>query len=256
MIDLHSHILPGIDDGADSLEESVELARLAVKEGIQTLYATPHHKNGSYENSRISILQSVDTLNQVLRDEQIPLRIMPGQEIRIHGEMAEEVEKAELLPIGIKEGQYLLVELPSGHVPAYTKKVLFDIQLQGITPIIVHPERNAEIIERPHVLFNLVDKGALTQVTASSLAGYFGKKIKRFSQELIAANLTHFIASDAHNIKNRSFNMVHAYDEIEKEFGIDMIYFFKENAESVLLGESVYKEMPQQIKTKKFLGIF
>ncbi|PLT31778.1 tyrosine-protein phosphatase [Peribacillus deserti] len=256
MIDLHSHILPGVDDGANSIEESLELARLAVKEGIQTLYATPHHKNGSYVNERKSILKASESLNKVMQDEKIPLKIMPGQEVRIYGEIAEDVEKAELLLIGTQHGQYLLVELPSGHVPRYTERVLFDIQLLGITPIIVHPERNAEIIERPDILFNLVDKGALTQVTASSVTGYFGKKIKKFSHDLISANLTHFIASDAHNTKSRSFNMIQTYDEIEKEYGIDMIYLFKENAEAVLLGDSVYKEMPQKIKTKKFLGIF
>ncbi|WP_409295948.1 tyrosine-protein phosphatase [Peribacillus sp. SCS-26] len=256
MIDLHSHILPGVDDGARSREDSLDMARLAMREGIHTIYATPHHKNGSYENDSQSIITAVQALNLVFQEEKIDLEVKPGQEVRIYGEMAEALEARELLTIGTEDAQYLLVELPSGHVPRYTEQVLFDIQLHGVTPIIVHPERNAEIIERPDVLFNLVDKGALTQITASSITGYFGKKIKKFSQDLIENNLTHFIASDAHNIKNRSFHMMKAYDQIEKDYDIDMIYLFKENAESIVLGESVYKEAPQRVKTKKFLGIF
>lgn len=255
MIDIHCHILSGIDDGAIDLNDSLALARAAVQEGITTIIATPHHKNGRYENNKQSILQKVNELNAVLQKEQIPLTILPGQEPRIYGEILQDYEIGEILTLN-DGNQYLFIEFPSGHVPRYTEKLLFDIQLQGITPIIVHPERNQELMERPDLLYTLVEKGALTQITAASLAGLFGKKIMKFSLQLIDANLTHFVSSDAHNISNRSFKMSEAFEVIEKKYGVESVYLFKENAELLVVGKNIYKEHPSKIKTKKFLGIF
>ncbi|MFE8698115.1 tyrosine-protein phosphatase [Cytobacillus sp. FJAT-53684] len=255
MIDIHCHILSGVDDGSKDLNDSLELAKAAVKEGIHTIIATPHHKNGSYENPKQAILQKVDELNKLLTKEKIPLSILPGQEPRIYGELLADYHKDEILTLA-NGGQYLFIELPSGNVPRYTEQLLFDIQMAGLTPIIVHPERNQELIERPDVLYQLVKKGALTQITASSVAGYFGKKIKRFTSQLIDANLTHFVSSDAHNIQNRSFKMIEGLDEIEKQYGVDMVYLFTENAELLIEGKAVYKEAPMRVKNKKFLGLF
>jgi protein-tyrosine phosphatase len=141
-------------------------------------------------------------------------------------------------------------------VPRYTEQLLFDVQLRGFTPIIVHPERNAEVMENPDKLLNLVKKGSLTQVTAGSLSGHFGKKIQKFSMQLIEANMAHFIASDAHNTTTRSFRIRESISEIDKEFGSQAVYYFQENAELLMQGQAVYKQEPSQIKRKKFLGIF
>jgi protein-tyrosine phosphatase len=255
LIDIHCHILPGIDDGAKTMEDSLSMAEAAVKEGIRSIIATPHHKNGKYDNTKEEIQIKVDKLNAALRAAQIDLNILPGQETRIYGEILEGIDKNEILTLN-NTGKYLFIELPSNHVPRYTDKLLYDIQVKGMTPVIVHPERNQEIMERPDLLYQLVKKGALTQVTASSVAGYFGKNIKNFSLQLIDANLTHFVSSDAHNIANRSFKIVEAYDQIEKKYGIDMVYLFTENAELLAEGSNVYREIPEPVKKKKFLGIF
>jgi protein-tyrosine phosphatase len=254
MIDLHCHILPNVDDGPKELAESVEMARQAVEQGIKTIIATPHHRNEKYENHGQTIFGQVEEFNRVLKSEKLDLTVLPGQETRIFGEMVDGLESGEILPLN--QGKYVFVELPSGHVPRYTGQLLFDIQLKGFIPVIVHPERNQEIIENPEVLYQLVKKGALTQVTASSVSGHFGKTIKKFSLQLIEANLTHFVASDAHNTSSRGFKMVEAYDVIEKSFGIEAVYMFRENAELVVQGKSVYKEVPERVKRKKILGLF
>jgi protein-tyrosine phosphatase len=254
MIDLHCHILPNVDDGPKELAESVEMARQAVEQGIKTIIATPHHRNEKYENHGQTIFGQVEEFSRVLKSENIDLTVLPGQETRIFGEMVEGLESGEILPLN--QGKYVFVELPSGHVPRYTGQLLFDIQLKGFIPVIVHPERNQEIIENPEVLYQLVKKGALTQVTASSVSGHFGKTIKKFSLQLIEANLTHFVASDAHNTSSRGFKMVEAYDVIAKNFGIEAVYMFRENAELVVQGKSVYKEVPERVKRKKILGLF
>jgi protein-tyrosine phosphatase len=254
MIDLHCHILPNVDDGPQSLAESVEMAKQAVEQGIKTIIATPHHRNEKYENHGLTIFRQVEEFNRVLRDENLDLSVLPGQETRIFGEMVEGLGSGEILPLD--QGKYVFVELPSGHVPRYTSQLLFDIQLKGFVPIIVHPERNQEIVENPEVLYQLVKKGALTQVTASSVSGHFGKAIKKFSLQLIEANLVHFVASDAHNTSSRGFKMVEAFETIEKKFGNELVYMFRENCEFVVEGKSVYKEAPLRVKKKKILGLF
>lgn len=248
MVDIHCHILPGIDDGAKSLSDSIAMAREAEGEGIRTIIATPH-LNNQYNNRKDLIITKVIELNLALKDAGVNVTILPGQEPRIYGEIIEDFEKGEIQTLN--NSQFLFIEFPSNHVPRYTEQLLFDIQLKGLTPIIVHPERNSELIEKPELLYKLVEKGALTQVTASSLCGYFGKKIKSFSMQIIEANLTHFIASDAHNIHNRTFKMMEAFDFIEQEYGTDYLYLFKENADLLVEGKNIMKEIPMPIKKKK-----
>ncbi len=254
MIDIHCHILPGIDDGAATIEDSLEIARAAVKEGITTIIATPHHKNNQFNNPKSSILTNVNDLNTVLKKENIPLTILPGQEVRIYGEVLEDYYKEEILTLN--HTKYLFIEFPSSSVPRYAERLLYELQTEGIIPIIVHPERNKELQEKPDLLYQFVKNGALTQVTASSVAGYFGKNVKKFSEQLIEHNLTHFLASDAHNVHNRSFKMMEGLDAIKANFGVDYVYLFKENAELLLEDRNVIKEIPERIQRKKFLGIF
>jgi protein-tyrosine phosphatase len=234
------------------MTESLEMARAAYSEGITKIVATPHHNNGQYYNTREEILEKVEELNERLEKEGINITVLPGQETRISGELLEQYERDELLTMNDGD-KYIFIELPSSQVPLYTEKIIYDIQMKGLTPIIVHPERNAELIENPEKLYQLVKKGACTQVTAASVAGKFGKKIKKFSLELIESNLTHFVASDAHNLKGRNFQMLEAYSVIEKECGPDAKYLFLENAELLVEGSMIIKEVPERIKKKKKL---
>ncbi|WP_338778817.1 CpsB/CapC family capsule biosynthesis tyrosine phosphatase [Metabacillus sp. FJAT-52054] len=254
MIDIHCHILPGLDDGAQNLDDSIRMAKAAAAEGITKIVATPHHMNGTHINQKAVIVDHVNRLNKALDEQKIPLTIIPGQETRIHGELLQGIENGEILPI--QDTRYMLIELPSGHVPRYTETMLFDLQIKGFTPIIVHPERNAEIIENPDLLYNLVKKGSLTQVTAASLTGHFGKKIRKFSLELVEAQLTHIIASDAHNTTTRGFQLLNGLDVLNKEFGSEAAYLYRENAEIILQNHSIGGHPPSRIKKKKFLGIF
>lgn len=254
MIDIHSHILPGIDDGAQTIEDSIEMAKAAVNEGITTIIATPHHKNNQFTNLKSSILTKVNDLNTVLKQENIPLTVLPGQEVRIYGEVIEDYYKEEILTLN--HTKYLFIEFPSSSVPRYAERLLYELQTEGIIPIIVHPERNKELQEKPDLLYQFVKNGALTQVTASSVAGYFGKNVKKFSEQMIESNLTHFLASDAHNVHNRDFKIVEALEVIEENYGMDYIYLFKENANFLVEDKNVIKEIPERIKRKKIWGIF
>lgn len=255
MIDIHSHILPGVDDGAKHITESIAMAKLAASEGIQTIIATPHHKNGYFENEKFEIIEKVAELNDALKSESIDLEVLSGQETRIYGDLLADYQEDRILSLN-DGGRYVFIELPSDHVPAYTEPLLYELQMKGLVPIIVHPERNLEFLETPNHLYKLVKHGALTQITAKSIVGGFGKKTKKFAFQLIEKNLTHYIASDAHNTKSRAFHMTEAFTEIENKFGVDMRYLFMDNAELLVQGKLAYKEMPQKIESRKFLGIF
>ncbi|MFD1362335.1 tyrosine-protein phosphatase [Lentibacillus salinarum] len=254
MIDIHCHILPGIDDGAKTITDSLAMAEDAAQQGIHTIVATPHHRNGKYENMKTDIIQYTHDLNEHLKEADIPVTILPGQETRINGDMTRDIEADELA--SLNDTKYLFVEFASNHVPRYAKQMLFDIQVAGHIPVIVHPERNSAIIQHPSILHEFVQKGALTQVTAASLAGKFGKNIQKFSHQLIEANLTHFLASDAHNTTTRGFAMDEAYQELSEQHGHEMTYLFMENAQLLIDGMNVNKDEPQPIKKKKFLGLF
>ncbi|WP_461672897.1 tyrosine-protein phosphatase [Priestia megaterium] len=255
MIDLHCHILSGIDDGALNDEISLKMAREAVLEGIHTIVATPHHQNGRYLNEKKDIIQYVRKLNEVLKKEKVPLTILPGQEIRLYGEILEDYHAEKILTLN-DTGKYLFIEFPSSQVPHYAERLLFDIQSKGLIPIIVHPERNSRLLEEPDLLYKFITNGALAQVTAGSVTGHFGKKIKKFSHQLIQSNLVHFVSSDAHNLEGRSFYMREALGAIESEHGQDTSYMFLENAHYVIQGQMCYKEPPEVVKKKKFLGVF
>ncbi|QAS53442.1 tyrosine-protein phosphatase [Halobacillus litoralis] len=256
MIDIHSHILPGIDDGAQTIEDSIVMARAAVEDGIHTIIATPHHQNGRYINGKQEILPLVEDLNNHLENHNIPLTVLPGQESRIHGEMIEGLHENEVLTLNANENGYVFVEFPSNHVPRYAKQMLFDIQVDGYQPIIVHPERNTQLIQESNLLLEMVEKGTYTQVTAASVTGRFGKKIKKFTHQLIESNLTHLIASDAHNTTSRGFCLSEAFEEVDKEFGPEIVDLFLENSEAVVSGAALISDQPQPIKRKKLLGIF
>lgn len=255
IIDIHCHILPGIDDGAADFTESLEMAKAAAKEGIKKIIATPHHRNGSYDNYKDEIIHRTKELNDYLQSEQVKVEILPGQETRIYGEMVEDYEKGEILTLA-EVSTYVFVEFPSGNVPRYTEQLLFDLQMKGVTPVIVHPERNAELIQQPDKLYQFVKNGAATQVTAASVVGYFGKKIQKFTEDLIQANLTHFIASDAHNTTTRAFKMEEALEVINAKFGSDILFMLMDNSELIVDGKDIFREIPERVRKKRIFGLF
>lgn len=255
MIDLHCHILPGIDDGAKTIDDSIDMAHAAVKEGITHILATPHHMTRHWENDKSNVINLVNELQKELKYRGIPLTIFPGQEIRLYGNLIEDIEQDKILFID-EQKQYLMIEFPTTSIPNYTERLFYELQLKGVIPIIVHPERNRIIQEHPNRLRNFVNKGALAQLTASSYTGGFGKKIQKLSSQLIGSNYVHFIASDAHNITNRSFHLKEAYRNLEKEFGKEKKLKFDQTTKNLVNGDTVIAPTPTSIKTKKFFGLF
>src|SRR5690625_4808951 len=229
------------------------MAKVAVEQGIHTVVATPHHKNGRYENTKDNIMKHVAVLNELFRERDIPLTVLAGQEVRIYGEILEDIENEEILTIN--DTKHILIEFPFDTVPYFAEQLIYDLQVAGYIPVIAHPERNAELRENHKRMYDLVLKGALTQVTASSLLGQFGKEVEQFSHSLIQTNLTHFLASDAHNITSRTFYLKDVYDLVKKRYGVDTYYMFLENSNLLIDNMNLNRFEPMPIR-KRRRGIF
>jgi protein-tyrosine phosphatase len=218
MIDIHCHILPAVDDGAASLEESLAMARLAVADGITAVLATPHTLNGISRNTVPHILSSVSHLQGALVAEGVPLKIFPGSEVHLVKDMCLKIRSGEICTLN-NNGKYVLIELPYQSVPDGIKQEIFDLKLDGITPIIAHPERNAAIQNNPRILRELVYMGALSQVTAMSIVGDFGPETRESAKGLLECRLVHLIASDAHSPGSRPPQLRNALEEAASILG-------------------------------------
>ena len=251
MIDIHSHITFGLDDGAQSLEESIGMAKQAVSEGISTIIATPHHRHPSYNNPKSKVNKKISLINEKLQAEKIPLEVLSGQEIRLFGELASVLESCdELLTLG--ESKLVLVEFPSNTIPQYTEKLFYDLLVKGYSPIIAHPELNNEIVKNPEKLYQLIKNGAFSQVTAASVSGFYGRKIQYLSLQMIEYQLTHFIGSDVHNLTNRGFKWRDAWNTVDKKIGKDFSKNLQKQTIELVNNVNINKLQPEQIPRKKF----
>lgn len=254
MIDLHCHVLPNIDDGAKTVEDTLKMLQSAVAEGITVITATPHH-NPEYNNESQIILGKVKEIEKIITKNNLPIQLLAGQEVRIYGDLVADYNAGKLVT-SADSTRYMLVEFPSNHVPKYAEHLFYDMALQGLQPILVHPERNSGIINNPELLYNFVNQGVLSQVTASSITGHFGKKIQKLTFQIIENNLTHFVASDAHNITSRAFKMKEAFEIIKSKYGQAVADEYKINAGRVIEDKVIYPAIPSKIKNKRFLGLF
>lgn len=254
MIDLHCHILPGIDDGAEDLEASLAMAKAAIKQGITHILCTPHHNNGRYENEKASIISAVTTLQAALDQRNLPLTLLEGQEVRVTGELITSLQQDQLLFTDITD-TYLLLEFPTMDVPAFSESLFFELRGLGKIPVIVHPERNVIFREDPNRLLPFLEMGCHAQLTAPSIVGVFGKKIQKVAKEMVAHNLVQMVASDAHGVDKRAFYLKEAYEEIEKDWGKEKVLQMQQVAKDLVNGEVVDYPMYQEIKKKKF-GLF
>jgi protein-tyrosine phosphatase len=223
MIDIHAHILPGVDDGAQNWEQSLEMAQMAIQDGIRIMVATPHlFKGKSFDLSQINdkdmILRCVAQLKQKLSEAQIPLEILPGCDFPLSFESLQLLVDRRALTIN-DANRYLLLELPDTSLPPALEEICFHLQSKGITPIITHPERHMIIQEMPQKLKRLIDLGCLVQMTGNSLTGWFGRRVKKISRQLIKLGYIHLLATDTHSPKGRPPLLSQAVTELSRLIG-------------------------------------
>jgi protein-tyrosine phosphatase len=244
---MHNHMLPGLDDGASSWKQSLIMASMAVEDGIEGVVCTPHWVVGRYENTRSLILSALEKLKKKLAEHEIPLKVYPGAELHLDVSIPKGIQAGELLTIN-DTGRFALIELPQELLPQNLEEFFWDLQTQKITPIIGHPERNAVLLQDPARLYEWVQMGVLTQLTAASLLGLFGRRVQRFSALLVEHNLAHILATDAHGLHVRTPKLSEGYKAIEgmkgEKTAIQMVC---ETPKRVIHGEPVIPDEPMLI---------
>ena len=232
MIDIHCHILPGVDDGAADLSESVKMAKIAHADGISKIIATPHINEPSI--TRQSLIIRHEMLTQRLEEKMIPVDILLGGEVSFY------LDSSQFNIHTLNGTKYILIEFPAGHLLQRAGEILFHLILKGFYPIIAHPERNAAILKNPDMLFNLLNMQVLVQITAGSLTGMFGQDSKACARFLLRKGAVSFIASDAHSARYRRPVLSEAVHKAGKIIGKEnALKLVTTNPEAMLAGEKI-----------------
>lgn len=202
MIDIHSHILPGIDDGVKTEDDAVEFARMAANDGVETIVATPHCKDGFYFNDRQKVLREVEKLRARLDAEGVGVRIEPGAEVHICPDLVLRVADGRA-PTLMDNGRTLLLELSLSQYPMELETLVFELKLAGLEVVFAHPERIRYFQDDSSRYEAVINQGATGQITSGSVLGVFGTEVADFSEELMTKGLVQVLASDAHNVRGR-----------------------------------------------------
>lgn len=220
MFDLHCHLLPGIDDGPETLEQALALARLAVHNGITHSVVTPHIHPGRYENSAASIAAAVQNFREALLREQIPLQLGFAGEVRLSAEILMMVEEQQIPFFGtLEDHQVFLLEFPHSHIPPGADKLVEWLLDRNIRPMIAHPERNKDIMRKFDKIQPFIEAGCLFQLTAGSVAGDFGEAAQQTARLMLETGEVTILASDAHNLNFRPPRLDHGRDAAAEIIG-------------------------------------
>ena len=253
MIDLHCHILPGLDDGAVDMAESVEMARIAREDGVRTIVATPHVFRDGPDPKVLSLIAGKrDELAEALAREKIDLEVRCGAEVYFSHEFLDEV-RGKRNRLVVNGSAYLFVEFPSDHVYAGARDIFFNLLNEGLIPIIAHPERNTSFQKEPSLLFELVRMGALAQANSRSFLGGYGSRVRETAESFLRLNLVQLIASDGHSPRNRTPRLKAAVAEVAKIVGERAaVAMVTVNPEAVIKdGEPPYRPDPIDPSTSK-----
>lgn len=244
MIDLHCHILPGLDDGSPDLDASVEMALTARASGITTIAATPH-VNDRYRTEPDAIASAIGTLNIELARREVALAVLPGAEIAI--ERLSGLSDSDLRLLTLGGGNALLIETPYTDTVPFLEDLLFDLQVRGFRPVLAHPERSRAFRESPERLEPIVDRGVGSCINAASLAGGFGEHAKRVAFELLRRKLVHVVASDAHDSVKRPPEIAPSLEAADDELpGLaEHVHFYTRAAPEAILAGKPFPPVPE-----------
>ena len=219
MIDLHCHILPGIDDGASDLDVSLAMARAFVADGVTTVACTPHILPGLYHNSGPGILAAIEELRFALTLADVPLTLVAGADVHMTPNLAAGIKSGHLLSLG--GTRYILVEPPHHVMPLRIEDAFFEILAAGHVPILTHPERLTWIEDNYDTMIRLAAAGAVMQITAGSLTGAFGKAARYWAERMLDERCAHILATDSHDMKRRPPILARARDLAAKRVGAE-----------------------------------
>jgi protein-tyrosine phosphatase len=239
VIDIHIHILHGLDDGPPDLAASLAMARACVAGGTTMAVATPHIRD-DYRFPLERIDERARELRQVLREEGIPLEVLTGGEVSLA--KADDMTDDQLRHVSLARGAYLLVESPYSVATDFLENSLFDLQVRGFRPVLAHPERSPSLQDDPERMAALVDRGILTSITAASMEGRFGEMPRRAAVEMLDRGLVHDVASDAHDTRRRPPTLLGGFATLDEELpGLRSLapWFTEEVPRAMLMREDI-----------------
>ena len=250
MIDIHSHILPYIDDGSKDMEMSLQMARIYVENGVTKVIATPHYVDGIKNLSSEELRIGLEAFKKELARAGIPLEIYLGNEIYTAPNIIDDILKDNI--IGLNDSRYLLMELPMNDIPLYIEDLIYEMLIKGYIPIIAHPERNTKIINDPNILYRYINMGALAQMNLPSIEGFYGSRVKNTAELLLTHNMIHFVGTDSHSNRGRSPKVENSLKLLRTI--VDNEYYEKItaiNPQLVLDNISILINSPIELKKKK-----
>jgi protein-tyrosine phosphatase len=219
VIDLHCHILPGIDDGAKDVAVSLAMARASVEQGVTVVACTPHILPGLYHNSGPAIRQATQELQGVLEQEGIPLQLVTGADVHMTPDFVAGIRSGQLLSIA--DSRYVLVEPPHHIAPPQLEEFFFSLVVAGYVPILTHPERLSWVPQRYEMIKRLVRGGVWMQITAGSFAGAFGRNALYWAERMLDDGCVHLVASDAHDVERRPPDLAAGRDFVARRVGAE-----------------------------------
>jgi protein-tyrosine phosphatase len=239
VIDVHHHCLPAVDDGPRDLAESIELCRLALEDGIDTIVATPHVLRGRWNESRARLDEAIAELRAAVGDAP---KLLLGSEYFFAHDVTEVLQRGDAI-VPLAGSRYVLIEFATHAIPPLVEQPLYRMQLEGWIPLIAHPERNVVFQSKPELLSSLVELGTKVQITAGSFTGDFGAEAEQAARAYLKRGLVHVIASDAHNVKRRPPRM-RAARAIVTELAGERVAeaLFEENPRAIIENRSLVYE--------------
>ncbi|MFC4354196.1 tyrosine-protein phosphatase [Chryseomicrobium palamuruense] len=252
MIDMHAHIIWGVDDGPKTFEETQQLIRLAEKEGIEQIVATSHALHPSYHADIEEVKEKLQLLTEWIKSENIQMQVYLGHEIRVTENIMVEIKSQQVATLN--NTNYVLIEFPSATVPLFAKEIVKQLVNQGYFPIIAHPERNKLLANQPAKLKELIDLGAYAQVTAGTIAGAFGKDVQKIALRMIDEGLIHCYGSDVHNDSTRDFKFDDGLSYLENKNRQEFVEYLLENNERLLENKVLLKIEKKETVLNRLFG--
>ena len=249
MIDLHNHILPGVDDGAKTMEESIEMLRYAEEQGITDVVNTVHfqHPKMDGKNTDFDYISSVrDKLVDKMSEENIDIKIHLGAEVFFNFNLLDILDNQLNT---FCNGKYMLIEFNTHQFPKDFDKHLYDLAISGVTPIIAHPERYKPVQNNIDIIEKLINSGCVIQIDAGSILGHFGKNCKTAAEIMLKRNMVHVIGSDSHGTGKRNFCLKESAAETQKIVDYNVIPLVLDNPQSIIEGKTI--EIPEVTTFKK-----
>ncbi len=249
MVDLHSHILPNIDDGSENMEETLEMGRIAEAEGFSKVIATPHYIEGEFAPDREQFLNIIKEVNRHFVENEINIEVLPGLEVYITPDIPSKLKKGELFTLN--NTPYILIEFPMFNIPVYTEDILYEIRLLGYKPVIAHPERYGKVIDAPNYLRGLIEQGNYVQINSLSVIGILGEGAKKTAEILLKHRMVHFIGTDAHSSGIRSPRIKEALEQMRQWVGSEYVEEIINNGRALIRGEEIPISQPLTYEPKR-----